>query len=109
MDEMGNVIAFPIDGATPQKLRDEALVQATRELLHTNAQLAMAIKDVMDRLLRLQAEADTVASGSPRRMIDMVIEQDQTRLISSMGDVLDSINEYASGMNTRMQDALKDA
>jgi hypothetical protein len=51
------------------------LIDATLGLLHINAEPAMAIKSVMDRLIRLEAEAERIAKRSPRRMIDVVIER----------------------------------
>ena len=100
---MANVIAFAGGRAAPQKLGDQPLINATLALLQANGELAMAINGVMNRLALLEAEADCIADGSrPSHRIDIVIEQDRTKIVDTMAEVLDAIHEYAIGLNAKM-------
>jgi len=88
--------------------REIPLINATLALLQANAELAIAINSVLDRLVRLQTEADCIADGSrPPRRIDIVIEQDRTRLVGTLAEVLEAIHEYAIGINAKMLDSIK--
>ena len=104
---MGKVIAFSTDRPSDQPACEDPIVEATLNLLANNAALAVAIKKAMSRVFQLETLASKVESGTQIRPIDKLLEQDRERLALAMGQVLDAIQEHASGTRAKMKEVLK--
>jgi len=105
---MGEVIPFLVHGVSLQASKDEALVDATIEVLGTNAKLAQAVQDLADVFVRLDgAIAENPVNACVRRPIDAIVEQDRQKLLLNMRDLLESISEYTGGVRDRMRCAIE--
>lgn len=103
---MADILTFKPSDEKRHVSPEQVLLSAINELLHSNERAAKAVGELPARFIEIDASIATVnLEPNCRRYVDAVAEQDRTRLLAAMSEVLDATLEYAKAIESRFRNA----